>query len=249
MALLVMAITLGANTNTLRPYAHPNLGLLCRFWLATTLLFDFAHIPMLHSDGSSVSHSPPSSHKPLDQIDWSIHTPTDSGNKKSPSITNCFTPREVQTTRPPPTDLTSPRPNIGVFTSPPQLIPASQPISISNQSTHSQRKELPSTPLPTSVRKVRQHTMHHFLRKQSSPLPHAPDIQPQTSFGHSLEEIDPSKTFRIILQNPNGFSLVDNPTEFSHFLQETASLGAGFIGCVETLCLSHTTRRHPLNPD
>jgi hypothetical protein len=51
------------------------------------------------------------------------------------------------------------------------------------------------------------------------------------------------------LQNPNGFSLVDNPTEFSHFLQETASLGAGFIGCVETLCLSHTTRRHPLNPD
>jgi hypothetical protein len=61
-------------------------------------------------------------------------------------------------------------------------------------------------------------------------------------------------TLRFILQNPNGFNIQENPDDFDQFLQNTATLGAGLIGIVETkinwnqpshLRLAHSiTKRH-----
>ena len=54
------------------------------------------------------------------------------------------------------------------------------------------------------------------------------------SWGHSLESIDPNNTFRVFLQNPNGFNITKNNHLLLHDLQTCYNYGAGVLCFPET---------------
>ena len=60
------------------------------------------------------------------------------------------------------------------------------------------------------------------------------DQQIKDAWGHSPDKIDVSKTFWVLLQNPNGIKLNTNNTEFMLSLQESYDSGTAVIRLTET---------------
>ncbi len=61
-----------------------------------------------------------------------------------------------------------------------------------------------------------------------------PTCPTETVWGHELESIDPTITFRILLQNPNGLKLQSEFEEFALGVKISYTLGAGVISLTET---------------
>jgi hypothetical protein len=49
------------------------------------------------------------------------------------------------------------------------------------------------------------------------------------TWGHTMDEIDSSQIFRVLLQNPNGIRPYEKDLEFRYSLNKCASLGIGAI--------------------
>jgi hypothetical protein len=87
------------------------------------------------------------------------------------------------------------------------------------------KKKATSVPLP------KQRTLHSFLSISSPPYSLSNELD---TWGHVMEDIDTSKIFRIILQNPNGLQPGRTDCEFQYSLARCHSLGIGAISLVET---------------
>jgi hypothetical protein len=102
----------------------------------------------------------------------------------------------------------------------PVLAPSHCPI---NRSSHSH-------PLPSrrSIKSILCYQPRKTTKKITYFTTPMPCYDLQDSWGHSLDAIDPSKVFRIFLQNPNGLSLTSNhlvlQQEFLQFKDYGAAL-------------------------
>jgi hypothetical protein len=72
-------------------------------------------------------------------------------------------------------------------------------------------------------------TLDPQLRPRFSPKQIPSNIDLSTTWGHALEDIDISDTFRVILQNPNGFKPYAHNLDLTYSLQTCASLGTGIL--------------------
>jgi hypothetical protein len=84
-------------------------------------------------------------------------------------------------------------------------------------------------PYPSNLK---QKTLYSFLSQ-----PNPPPLSEQThrmTWGHTMDEIDSSKVFRVLLQNPNGIQPHEKDLDFHHSLNQCSALGIGAISIVET---------------
>jgi hypothetical protein len=78
----------------------------------------------------------------------------------------------------------------------------------------------------------KQCTLHKFLS--------LPELAPQTAsnenktWGHMMDDIDHSKTLRILLQNPNGIRPNHTDLDFQYGLSKCSSFGVGIMSISET---------------
>jgi hypothetical protein len=79
-------------------------------------------------------------------------------------------------------------------------------------------------------------TLGHPTLRPYIPNSAKPDCKCPTSevWGHCLESIDPTDTFRILLQNPNGLKLNTSMEEFILGTRISYSLGAAVVSLTET---------------
>jgi hypothetical protein len=78
----------------------------------------------------------------------------------------------------------------------------------------------------------KQQTLHPFL---SFPFPPAlSELHHCDTWGHTMDEIDPSKVFRVVLQNPNGIRPYKKDLKFRYSLSRCLALGIGALSIMET---------------
>jgi hypothetical protein len=271
LALLVMSTHPNLAQNILMPYMHPNITQICRYWAATTLMFDHNNLPLL-STSPNAKITNLEQRALLSQIDWSIPTDMSKDFIQVASVLDCFSPQNIQSyshNMATPLDDSTKLVEVPGSSYSPHTQKTVDDSRLKVTPLHKSNKEVLSqashtmTPnkgikgkLPTGLRKVTQHTLHHYLTEKntgSNCLTQNPTKTDKT-FGHALLTIDSTTTLRFILQNPNGFNIQENPDDFVQFLQTTAALRAGLIGIVETninwnqpshLRLAHSiTKRH-----
>jgi len=73
--------------------------------------------------------------------------------------------------------------------------------------------------------------MQQKITKYTNPLP---SQHLSVSWGHSVEVIDTSTTFRVLLQNPNGLSVLHQPLSLLHNLCTSCDLGTSVLYLPET---------------
>ncbi len=114
--------------------------------------------------------------------------------------------------------------------------PSSQEPSNERQQTKGYTSPNPpsSTAHPPAKAKTapKQLTLHSFLSLPVPPL--LSDVQHGETWGHTMDEIDTSSTFRVLLQNPNGIRPFEKDLEFHYSLCKCQSLGIGAISIAET---------------
>jgi hypothetical protein len=287
LALITMATHPTPHRNLLLPYMHPNITQICRFWAATTLMFDHYNVHPIITAETNKIQLPDTTAKISSEIDWSGPTTSEDEFIPAPPITECFTPPALPTyihtshsqpntvhkentelqmhststihfktcpTNTAPENLLHEEPSRHIATGSQEkdtctVLYNNQP----HRAIQRRQNEIRSNTISqkvgetVSIRRVRQHTLHHYLghRAPDSSFPTLSNsTQDDHTFGHALTEIDATHTFHLILQNPNGFNLQENPEDFSLFLQHIASLGAGYLGIVETN-IYWTQQSHP----
>jgi hypothetical protein len=102
------------------------------------------------------------------------------------------------------------------------------PLSSSKESLPS--NTLHNKTLTNSLNK--QQTLHAFLSKSTPPA--LSDQHHNSTWGHTMDEIDPSNIFRVLLQNPNGIKPYEKDLEFHYSLNKCSSLGVGAMSVAET---------------
>jgi hypothetical protein len=77
-----------------------------------------------------------------------------------------------------------------------------------------------------------QRTLHSFLSLPTAAA--SSHLENADTWGHVMDGIDMLKTFRIVLQNPNGISSDHSNVEFQYGLAQCRHLGIGVISLAET---------------
>jgi hypothetical protein len=121
----------------------------------------------------------------------------------------------------------------------PEFFPQSSlDIRCINQATKPPSPPIKKSKSQAPSKKLHQRSLHSFLSlKPPTKFSLADELD---TWGHALDEIDPSKTFRILLQNPNGIQPGRRDYDFQYSLAKCHSLGIGALSIVETKLNSTT---------
>jgi hypothetical protein len=247
---------------------HSNLAQISRAWVATSLLNSNI---LLHPLTSFVNHPPlpTPTHLQLPsqpaclipwRIPWPTHIPHTSlpqslslptgGNKENvplnpplalsqssiglnPTARNLNTPIAKHLPRPPSSTISS------LNAEAPAYVPTKAPPSPLNK-TAAASLSFPKKHHPPPL--LRQPTLHkffsYFTKVEGTSAPDLGD-----TWGHSMDPIDSSSIFRVILQNVNGIRPFHSDLDFQYGLASCCSFGVGALSIAETkLNINHPSK-------
>jgi hypothetical protein len=121
-----------------------------------------------------------------------------------------------------------------VHSSPMGSSPTTVPPNPAQSSPTNAQPSMPSS-LPvryTSLPTPKQHTLHSFF--STTTLEPISLLDEPETWGHMMDPIDTSKTFWVLLQNPNGINPNHINLEFQFSLTKYYSLGVGVISIAES---------------
>jgi len=239
LALAYMALHPSPTSDIVLPPMYSIFAQICRTWVAACITNKHITIPSFHHSWSPLFTSKPIWSEQYHPIDWEKYnnlpkTPTTAQESPSQltSLSSALPTTNNASTTPPTTPIHLPS-HCSTLHSPNNssnhiVIPSNLPT----------RVKTVTTKLTNPIKRKLPTFINDYFSSKTNKYLHAnapdSDSTAVTVFGHTPPEIDITTAFRLILQNPNGFNLVECPEDFRHFIENSSDLGAGFIGLTET---------------